>query len=256
MMKYIFTFIGITAWCLNLPAQETGRQIEHTATFKSQYVQIKDEFNYGLVNRGLNLAGEYTLVSSTDRNIFMYEAELGFGVNYNQGLGMIWSLKPFDLFYGFNINKNQSMSVTLGPYLAGYYKWQLYPELQSGHMFWLSSYEIGPRIQISLPVKNRILNVSLSSTVASLNSRPEFKTEEYYYSLTFSDFVKNPHSNMTLGSVNVFNHTDFILELKHPEKGFSISYEFEYMGYLDTPAFRYMAHSINLNWKIENKKSK
>ena len=207
------------------------------------------------MHRGLNLAGEYSLILFTDRNTFMYEAELGFGANYNQGLGMIWSLKPFDLFYGFRINDNPAKPITLGPYVAGYYKWQLYPELQSGHLFWLSSYETGPRIQISIPAKNRILIVSLSTSLASLNSRPEFKTEEYYYSLKFSDFVKNPHSNMTIGSVNLFNHTDLILELTRRDKRFSISYEFEFMGYFQTPTLKYIAHSINLNWQIRNKKS-
>lgn len=256
MKKVVVIFLGIMAYCFTLSAQDRGRKSEHRISFKSQYIQIKDEFNYGLVHRGLNLAGEYALISYTDRNKFMYEAELGFGANYNQGLGMIWSLKPFDLFYGFRINDNPALPITLGPYLAGYYKWQLYPELQSGHMLWLSSYETGPRIQISLPLKSNILNLSFSNSIAGFHSRPEVKTEQYYYSLTLADFVKNPHSNMTFGSLNVFNHTDVILELARPDKGFSISYEFEFIAYLDAPTFKFMAHSINLNWKIGNKKSK
>lgn len=255
-MTRIWITLGIIWFGMVLSAQDAGKKTEHTVSFKSQYIQIKDEFNYGLVNRGLNLVGEYTLVSHIDKNIFSYQAELGFGANYNQGLGMIWSLKPFDFFYGFRINNNPEMPIALGPYLAGYYKWQLYPELQSGHMFWISSYELGPRFQISLPVKSRILHVSMSTSLASLNSRPEPRTEQYYYSLTFSDFVSNPHSNMTFGSVNLYNHSDLRVELTHPEKGFSFAYEFEFMGYFNAPAFRYMAHSINLNWILGYKKSK
>ena len=255
MLKNWITF-GILCFGLILPAQDRGHKNEHTLSFKSQYIQIKDEFNYGLVNRGLNLAGEYSLVSRIDRNILSYQAEIGFGVNYNQGLGMIWSLKPFDLFYGFRVNHNADMPITLGPYLSGYYKWQLYPELQSGHMFWVSSYETGPRFQISLPLKSRILHVILSTSVVSLNSRPEYITEQYYYSLTFSDFASNPHSNMTFGSMNQYNHTDLTVELIRSGKGFSFAYEFEFMGYFDTPAFRYMAHSVNLNWILGYKKTK
>lgn len=255
-MTRTFAILGIICLGITLSAQDARKKTEHTLSFKTQYVLIKDAFNYGLVNRGLNLVGEYTLVSHLDKNIFSYQAELGFGVNYNQGLGMMWSLKPFDFFYGFRLNNNPDMPVTLGPYLSGYYKWFLYPELQSGHMFWISSYEVGPRFQISLPVKNRMLNISLSTSLASLNSRPEAQTEQYYYSLTLSDFVSNPHSNMSFGSWNLYNHTDLRVELAHPpEKGFSIAYEFEFMGYFQTPAFRYMAHSINLNWILGYKKS-
>ena len=255
-MTRTFAILGILCYCMTLSSQDTGKKTEHTVSFKPQYIQIKDEFNYGLVNRGLNLVGEYTLVSYIDKNIFSYQAELGFGVNYNQGVGMIWSLKPFDLYYGFSLNSNPAIQITLGPYLAGYYKWQLYPELQSGHMFWISSYETGPRMELSLPVKNRILHISLSTSLVSLNSRPEYTSEQYYYSLTFSDFVSNPHTNMTLGSWNLFNHTDLRLELIQADKDFSIAYEFEYMGYFEAPAFSYIAHSINLNWKIGNKKTK
>jgi len=254
-MRNTLTLLGILCSCLMLSAQENSRKNTHAISLKSQFIQIKDEFNYGLVHRGLNLAGEYTFVSHRDRNIFIYQAELGFGANYNQGVGMIWSLKPFDLFYGFNLYKDQARPVRLGPYLAGYYKWQLYPELQSGHMFWISSYEIGPRIEVSLPVKSRILHMTLSTSLASLNSRPEYKTEEYYYSLTFSDFVRNPHTNMTFGTLNTFTHTDLRLELAHPDRGFSIAYEFEFMGYLEAPTFKYIAHSINLIWKLGTKKS-
>ena len=123
-------------------------------------------------------------------------------------------------------------------------------------MFWLSSYEVGPRFQISLPLKGRILHLSVSSSLASLNSRPEMKTEEYFYSLTLADFVRNPHSNMTFGSIKDFNHTQLILELADPDKKFSMGYEFNYMGYLNAPTFKYMAHSIILKWKIGTKNLK
>ncbi len=254
MKLRLVAILGILFYAITLRAQYGDKGIEHAISFKPGFHQIKEEFNYGLVNNGLFLAGEYALFYPSGRNCFIYEAELGFGMNYRQGLGMIWALKPFELLYGFRINDNPDLSITLGPYLSGYYMWQLYPELQSGHMFWISSYELGPRIMISLPVKGRTLHFSFSNSVASLNSRPEMGKEEYFYSLTFSDFVRNPHSNMTLGSVNVYNHFDVKLDWSDPEKRFSLGYEFEYMGYMDTPKFSYMSHSLNLKWELRNKK--
>jgi hypothetical protein len=241
---------------IGLSAQDPGKKMHQSISFKSGFIQIKDEFNYGLVNNGLDLAGEYALTLPGVRKTFAFKAGLSFGANYKQGLGLAWSCKPLDVYYGFRLNNNPLVPLTLGPYVAGYYMWQLYPELQSGKMFWLSSYELGPRILISLPVKNRTLHLSVSSSLASLNSRPEMKTEEYYYSLTFADFITNPHSNMTFGFLDVFNHTQFILELADPDKKMSVAYEFNYIGYLNPPNFKYLSHSILLKWKIGTKKLK
>lgn len=254
-MKKLTILLAILCSTLTLKAQDAERKKQHRLSFKSQFIQIKEEFNYGLVHRGLNLAGEYTYTQQNEKNVFSYRAELGFGANYNQGLGMIWSLKPLDLYYGFRIKSKHNLLITIGPYLTGYYKWQLYPELQSGHMFWISSYETGPRVELSLPVKNRMLHLSVASSLASVNSRPEYATESYYYSLSFPDFVRNPHTNMSFGTLNTFTHTDLRLELAHPEKILSIAYEFEFMGYLKTPEFRYIVHSINLIWKLRTKKT-
>lgn len=254
-MRKVTILLAILCSALMLEAQDASRKKEHRLSFKSQFIQIKEEFNYGLVHRGLNLAGEYSFSLLTEKNEFSYRAELGFGANYNQGLGMIWSLKPLDLYYGFRIKTNHNLAITIGPYLAGYYMWQLYPELQSGHMFWISSYEIGPRLELSLPVKNRILHMSLASSLASLISRPEYATESYYYSLSFPDFVRNPHTNMSFATLNTFTHTDLRLELAHPERSFSIAYDFEFMGYLKTPEFRFLVHSINLIWKLRTNKA-
>jgi hypothetical protein len=237
-------------------AQDTGREIYHAITFKSRFIQLKDEFNYGLVHNGLYLGGEYSMNSETDKAAFIYKAGFDFGASYKKGLGMIWSFSPFDLYYGLSLNRDPEMKIKLGPYTAGYYKWQLYPELQSGKLFWISSYEVGPRLLISLPYKNKIFSASVSGSIVSLNSRPKVKTEEYFYSLKLGDFIRNPHSNMTVGLQNVFNHVDVILELKDRDKRRSICYEFEYISYASAPAFKYITHCINLKWRIGNNKLK
>ena len=166
---------------------------------------------------------------------------------------MSWSFKPFDLFYGFKLNNNPDLVLTLGPYLSGYYKWQLYPELQSGHMLWFSSYEIGPELWASIPLEGRLLSVSIASSLISLNSRPQNSPETYFYSLTLSDFVSNVHSDMSFGSLNSFQHFDIQVALSGLNKRFRVGYEFEYLGYSDDPKYQYMIHSINLTWQVGNK---
>jgi hypothetical protein len=234
-------------------AQEADRELIHQVSFKTQYMQIKDGYNYGLAHRGLNLAGAYSLSFEPGKNRFSYDTEISFGANYNQGVGMAWSFKPFDFFYGFSLNDNPDMILMLGPYLSGYYQWQLYPELQSGHMLWFSSYETGVKIWASHPLESKLLTVSLASSLFSVNSRPQSSPETYFYSLTFNDFVSNVHSDMKFGSLKEFWHFQTQLALSGLGKNLSIAYQFEYMGYSEYPEYQYMIHSINLIWQVGNK---
>ena len=167
------------------------------------------------------------------------------------GLGLI--LKPVDFYYGFKLSERGSVKLVLGPYLAGIYKWQLYPELQSAQMFWISSWEIGPRLRLSIPLKGRTLNFSLANAVLSLNSRPDLAKEEYYYSLSLSDILSNPHSNMKPGFQDLHNHIMLGLSWVLPDRRFTIGYELEYESYSDYPEFKYILHTIGLNWKIGKK---
>ena len=89
-MRKTIAILGIICYSMTLLAQDPVQKTEHRLSLKTQYLQVKDEFNYGLVHRGLNLAGEYGLASYQGKNILRYEAELGFGASYNQGLGMEW----------------------------------------------------------------------------------------------------------------------------------------------------------------------
>ena len=85
------------------------------------------------------------------------------------------------------------------------------------------------------------------------DSRPEPVTEQYYYSLTFADFVKNPHSNMEFGSLNQHGHIHFMAQFPNPDRKLSFAYEFEFFTYVKAPSFSYMTHSITLNWKLGKK---
>ncbi len=222
----------------------------HAISFKTRFIQLKDEFNYGLVFNGLNLGVEYSIISVREKYTFTYNGEFDIGASYKHGLGLNFSLKPLDLYSGLKLNKSHYLSVTLGPYCSTYYQWLLYPELQAGHMFWISSWEAGPRILGSIPLGGRILTFSASSSVISLNSRPEMKTEEYFYSLRFSDFVENPHTNMTLCFQNSYNHFNLTLSMSNKNKRRSISYDFEYVDYLIKPLYKYISHCISIHWAL------
>jgi len=118
-------------------------------------------------------------------------------------------------------------------------------------MMWFSSIEIGPRIIFTTPIKSKLFRFTFSNSLAGWGSRPEPGTETYFYSLKFSDFFNNAHSNMKFGSFDLFNHTNLEIELINTnDKRLSFAYEFEYFGYYKDPRLSYMAHSINLNWRV------
>jgi|FLOH01.1.fsa_nt_gi hypothetical protein len=237
----------------NLYAQDSITLVSksHSVAFKTQFAQFKDGFNYGKVFNGLNLVLGYSFTSTSGDNIFTYSPELGFGPSYKEGIGLAWKFRPIDFFYGWKINKSLTKPLTLGVYFATNYQWQLYPELQSGHMFWFTSIEAGPQLLYIFPIHNRLIKITFSNSIAGWASRPVPSTEKYFYSLRFSDYVKNAHSNLKFGSFNLFNHTIFEIELV-PKIGkrLSLAYEFEYFGYYRNPTLSYMSHSFNLRWKI------
>jgi hypothetical protein len=237
----------------NLSAQDTIKKSIHSISLKSQFFQFKDEFNYGLVFSGLNLAGWYSLEKTNEKSTFKYTPELSFGANYSKGVGLAWGIVPIDIFYGFQTKNIKNYPLTIGAYFTTDYNWQLYPELQSGHMFWFTSIEIGPQVICLVPIKQRSLKITLSSSLAGFTSRPKPSTESYYYSLTLSDFLTNANSNLEFGSYNLFNHTNLEVELLNvKKKRLSLAYEFEYFGFYKEPKLSYLSHSLNMKWKIGN----
>lgn len=231
-------------------AQELIVNKEHTLAFKTQFFQIKDEFNYGLVFNGLNLVIGYEYSKTTAKGVFSYSPELGFGPSFKKGIGLLWYFKPIDVFYGFNLNKSKEKLFVLGAYFSTNYKWQIYPYLQSGHFFWFSSLEIGPKASYQFAIKDKHFKVNFSNSVLGWNSRPTPATETYFYSFKLSDFYTEAHSNLSFGSYNLFNHTQFGIELLRPNKNMNFGYEFEYYGYYENPTLSYVNHSLNLKWKL------
>ena len=180
-----------------------------------------------------------------------YAPGLTFGANFSKGVGLAWHFKPIDIWYGFKVNKDIPRPLFVGAYFITDYNWQLYPELQSGHMFWWSSFELGPKLFYKIPIKEKLLKLSFSTSLVGWTSRPTPSTETHFYSLKFSDFVNNPHSNLTFGSSLQFNHTHIEIEFQNrPNKKFSIAYAFQYFAMYETPKISQITHSIHLKWRI------
>jgi hypothetical protein len=250
LIRLIF-LVYIALFSSMLMAQDRVIHKNHSLSLNIQFIQIKDEFNYGLVFSGVNLGVRYSFVKTSDRYTLSCAPDLAFGPNFKKGIGIAILFRPINLFYGFNVTKSNVKPLTIGPYLATNYQWQAYPELQSGHMFWFTSLEAGPRLLLMMPFKGKLFKITLSNSIAGWTSRPEPATETTFYSIKFSDFFRNAHSNLQFGSYNLFNHTNFEIELVNTKgKKLSVAYEFEYFGYYQEPRYQCLLNTLNLKWKI------
>lgn len=254
-MNRLITIIGLLVGLSCLPprawAQENVPTTLKSISFTPQFFQFKESYNYGLVYSGLNLGVAYSMTKTTNTRTLAFTPELGFGANFNKGVGMAWTFQPIDFFYGYRINTSEKRALTLGPYLATNYQWQLYPFLQSGHLFWFTSLEVGPQLMLTLPLRNKLFRITFSNSLAGWSSRPAFSPETYFYTLKISDFISNAHRDLKFGINNLFNHTQLEIErVTETSKRLQLSYGFEYFGYYQTPKIYYLSHSLNLKWKI------
>jgi hypothetical protein len=246
----IFLGVCILLFSVNAYSQENNTSIgkTHTLSFKTQYIQVKDALNYGLVYNGPNLGVAYSYKKSTDENMLTYSPEVYFGGLFAKGGGFSWRFKPIDIFYGLNL---KSRHITIGAYLSTDYQWQQYPELHGGRLYWFSSIEIGPKIAYELHTNSYLLNICFSNSLAGFTSRPKQTNEPYFYSFSLSEFINVANQNLDFGSFNQFNRTKLEIKLNPDSwKRFSIGYSFEYFGYYQEPSLSYLSHSFNLNWKI------
>lgn len=242
----LFTILYST----NLYSQDivSGASRIQTLSFNTQYIQIKDEFNYGLIFNGPNLVAGYSFSRITDKDILRYSTEVGFGGVFNKGAGFAWRFKPIDFFYGRNLT---SKRIIIGGYLAADYQWQQYSELQGGRLFWFSTIEFGPKIEWSIPYKSGIVNFDFSNSLSGFTSRPKSSTETYYYDFSFSEFTSVANQNLTFGSFNLFNRTKIGMTVQpNSWNHLTIGYRFEYFGYYKKPTLSFISHSINLDWNL------
>jgi hypothetical protein len=135
--------------------------------------QVKDEKNYGLVFNGGMLNTSYLLRRHSGNHLFNYKVDFGFGPSFAKGIaGINFKLNPVKIDYCFRLAGNSSFSLYLGPYAGINYQFQLYPELQSGHMLWFTFYDLGPRLILKAEPWEQQFRFSFAAALVGLVSRP------------------------------------------------------------------------------------
>lgn len=217
---------------------------------RTSYFQIKDQHNVGLVFNGGTLIFGYNHSNLKEQRLFEYEGILGVGPGFSRGMTMIQTQFKFvDLFYGFRILNDSKSQIFIGPYFSTNYHYQFYPETHGGITSWFTLYDLGIKLRGKWNIGDNAIAASFSNSIIGLASRPIEDRDPYNYSLKFTDFVANAHSNMEFGSFGLLNHTqvavEYIWEGKKRQK--SVGYQFNYMAYSDAPTYKFMDHAIYLN---------
>lgn len=221
------------------------------------YLELKDQANYGLVFRGPNLQFGYLFDFETPTRRFRFETEFGFGASFAKGIaGINFNLKPVQLDYLFPIDFKHS-TLWIGPYVAARYNYHLYPELHSGHTYWFTAIDIGPCLNFETEVWEKQVAVNLVTTVYSITSRPAYEKEDYFYFIQFSDVLKNANSDFSfsLQDRRYYVELDFVLKDFSP-KGWSFIYSLSQSFFEGEPKANYLTNTISFRKQLGLKKSK
>jgi hypothetical protein len=222
-------------------SQETNIQ---THTIYLNYLQIKEQMNYGLVFKGPGVGYAYTDQYQNKKRIFAYEGRFNFSVPITRDiLAMSFSVVPLKLDYLFRTGSEGKVCV--GPYLITEYNYQLYPDLQSGYSFWMTQYSLGAAVTGWFPVKKSRLDLSLHTTLLGITSRQTEFEDPYFFDLSFGYAMKYVHQDFQFGSWDTYNETELDVKWTPKESSrLAYAYSLEILSYGQVPTLTMINNTI------------
>ncbi len=229
---------------------------QHKIIIGLDWQQIDEDYNHGLIFDGAELTLGYGYTKYFSESKLDLESKLKFGFSEShEVLGFNISFQPIKVFYGLEAKYNDEFVVYYGLAFKSDYILALYPDLQMGHDFWISSFQLAPAINAGYSFDKDKLNFRLSLAALGLYSRPSVKKDEYNYSLALSDILSDMHSNMKFGTIGLATDLSFGVEYVFDklQPDYSISYDFRYLLYFEEPKLRYLYHGMSFNYYMGDK---
>lgn len=244
MFKKIFLIIIFMIWVL-----ESKSENIFSAGIGAN--QLYESHNHGLIFNGYDLVFSYKYKINKSDSKLEFASELILGISTSRGiLGLNTILKPISFTYLKKIDLIDGYRSFIGFTLSNRYQLSLYPDLQMGDNFWLTSYYISPIINISKEVNNDLIELAMSNSLLGLYSRTQSEIDPYYFSLAFSDIISDLHSDFKFGLPDLANNLNlqvsYIFDYKNPSH--SLSYKLEKSSYYDNPRFEFLSHFIQYNY--------
>lgn len=225
----VFSLFICLIYFLSFTFQVTAQTNKNNFYINAGFFQMKEEFNQRMVFNGPQMNVGYSRIWDLNSSELIYNPKIALGVPLNRGMIAVnINFSPIDISYLIKVYKNSNMELKTGLNFAAFYSYQEYPDLQNAHLFWFGEIGLFPCVEFNYKSKSGTIKTTLKNSVLGFVSRTE-KNDPYFYSFKFSDFLVRPHQNMTFGSLDKYNHTNFQIEyipgsFNNNSFGFGIEY--------------------------------
>jgi hypothetical protein len=251
MYKTLILVIGFFVLSLSARPQEIK---SHDHQIAINFLQIKEELNYGLVFKGPGLGYQYTAEWRNQNRLLRYEGGISFNFPMTRGI-LAGSLNLVPVRFSYLFPAKPEGKFSIGPYAVAEINYEIYPDLQSIYYFWFTNYSIGCVAERKFNVRSSSLDLSISVTAFGLTSRADYIDDPYFNEVGFSEFVSDINSDLRFGSWNMYNVSE--LEFRWtPNSGsrLAYAYAFQYYGYYDDPRLTMINQSVKLIFLPEKNK--
>lgn len=243
MKKPFLLFFGF----LVLAYSGFGQDLKtHSHAVSLNFLQIKDELNYGLVFKGPGAGYSFSAQWENDQRILDYEGHLLLNLPFTRKI-LAGSADFVPARFGYQFKPGGSGKYSIGPYAVIEYNYDFYPDLQSIYYFWFTNFSLGCAATRSYKIKNSNLDLALHFTAFGLTSRVDYPTDPYFNEIKFGSVMKDMHSDLKFGSWNLYNVSE--LEIRWTPKTDSKlawGYSFQYCGYYEGPTITTINQSVKL----------
>ena len=242
MPRLLLPFGLISFLLLWLPRPTLAQQ---HLEFAPRFSQTSDELNNHMVFAGPELLLRYRARSVTETSLTQLSSGLGAGVLFNRGiLGLSARLDATEFLYALPVLRGSSFRTYAGAKGLLAYHLQLYPDLQSGHDFWLTQLSLSP----ALVIEGRAgMRLAASATVLSAVSRTPRDRNPHAFSLALGDILGDMHSDFRLAGPSRLMHLALSAEYPLAASGdWALRYSLDYWSYDGDADLEMLSHGLAL----------
>jgi hypothetical protein len=224
-------------------------QYKNEISVYTGFLQIKEGLNQGMVYIGQQVGVDYQRRRFFDTWELRYKPKIAVGVPFNRGMiAANFHFVPVNFTGIVTVVRNEKHTLRAGANFITNYGYQFYPKQLGAFLFWFSEIGIAPCVEYEYQWDKSTIKVFLQNSIAGFVSHKE-SNPHYFYSLTFSDFVVNPHRNMKFGSFDKYEHLNAsIAYFPDVSKNHSVVLGVEYMDCYYNSHFQSL--NYHLQWKM------
>ena len=229
---------------VNLASSQITKSHVHQVSLN--FLQIKDEMNYGLVFRGLGIGYTYSAQWQNEKRLLEYEARLSYSLMDTREI-IAGSFNVVPVRLGYLLKTGTQSKLCVGPFFTTEYNYELYPDVQSGYSFWFTHFSLGSVLSYSFNLQKNLFDLSFHTTLLGITSRQPVYHDPYFFDLNPWYVLRFVHQDFQFGSLDQYNQSE--LEIRWQPKAKSrlaLAYALQYYGYFDSPKLTMINHSAKL----------